>query len=149
MSAERYASRSFGAKPYSCEHPWPEDCHIQCGDRGLVLVRGGKSYTTAFFEAFPRKPDTFIRREGKTVAEAEAKAWAALERYSECEHPAFERRKYKNGAGFCIECGMFKGGVFEPTTKCHICGEPTNWRHEGDVWTCKGCSTARGESEEV
>jgi hypothetical protein len=73
--AARHARKSFG-EPYLCRMDWPEDCPVQCGDRGVVLpssalgdalgdpakapevisaVLGGplppKSYRTAFFEA--------------------------------------------------------------------------------------------------
>lgn len=64
---------------------WPENCYVQWGDSGIVFT-GGKgisedinilsSYVTAFFEAFPRDPDTFIRGEGTTIEEAERKAFA-------------------------------------------------------------------------
>ena len=48
-------------------HPWPADCYVQGGDRGVVLTEDG-SYWTAFVEAFP---GTFIRGEGVTIADAE------------------------------------------------------------------------------
>jgi hypothetical protein len=93
---------------------WPDDCYVQWGDTGVVFRRKehGGSYETAFFEAFPG--DTFIRGEGKTVAEAEAHAFAQFIRFSACSGHDFERRNYTNGAGFCKHCGMFKGKAFEP-----------------------------------
>lgn len=137
------ARRSFG-QAYECQKDWPEDCFVQCGDNGLVLKGGMEktlgsktigeavdnlkehySYTTAFFEAFPRTPETFIRGEGATVEEAEEKAWKAYEKFSACEHPEFEKRKYRNGAGFCVKCGMFKSRAFEPWEQCVVCGKPT------------------------
>lgn len=95
---------------------WPENCYIQWGGRGVSLRRKeeGGSYMTAFFEAFPRNPDTFIRGEGATVAEAEQSAFDKLTRYQACSGHEFERRGYTNGAGFCKHCGMFKSKAFEP-----------------------------------
>ena len=60
---------------------WPEDCLVQWGDRGLVLRRekSGGSYTTAFFEAFPNNPQTFIRGEGVCIEEAERLAFKQFE----------------------------------------------------------------------
>lgn len=88
-------------------YPWPEDLYLQGGKHGLVLTESGNDYTTAFVEAFPDR--TFIRGEGKTVAEAEDAAWAQYQRMVHCpkhpEHGPFERRQYRNGAGFCTECG--------------------------------------------
>jgi hypothetical protein len=69
-------------------------------------------YRTAFFEAFLKDPNTFIRGEGKTVAEAEAHAWAQLERIRACPGHDFETRGYTNGCGFCKHCALFMSGVF-------------------------------------
>ncbi|MGE7622931.1 hypothetical protein ACQKMD_07700 [Viridibacillus sp. NPDC096237] len=70
---------------------------IQGGDRGLVGTREG-TYITAFVEPFPKNPNTFIRGEDKTVAEAETKSWEKYQRIINCSKLAFERRGYKNGA---------------------------------------------------
>jgi len=138
------ARKGFG-KPYDCKKDWPENCFVQCGGDGLVLRSGSMeevleseglsetienlakntSYTTAFFEAFPRNPDTFIRGEGTTIEEAEDNAFSKFEKYSACDHPEFEKRDYKNGYGFCVKCGMGSSGAFEPEYKCRICGQPT------------------------
>ncbi len=114
------------AEPYTPAAAWPEDCYVQWGSDGVVLSRSKGSYRTAFFEAFPSEPATFIRGEGATVAEAEAKAFAAFEHYRACAGHEFERRGYTNGAGFCKHCGLFASKAFEPTTLCHVCGTPTN-----------------------
>jgi hypothetical protein len=87
---------------------------VQWGGRGLVFVEDGDNYRTAFFEAFTKEPDTFIRGEGSSVEEAEADAFQKYERYRACENHEFERRKYRNGAGFCKHCGLFKSQCFEP-----------------------------------
>lgn len=115
---------------YECIYKWDEDCYVQSGDVGLVFD-GDTSYTTAFFEAFPQSPKTFIRGEGKSIEEAEAMAWSELQRYRECKKHEFERRGYSNGAGFCKHCGLFKSHVFEPLTKCVVCNKATN--HAVDV----------------
>jgi hypothetical protein len=77
-------------------------------------LKDSSYYKTAFFEAFPENPRTFIRGEGKTVKEAEEKAWEKLQGYLACEGHEFERRNYKNGVGFCKYCNMFKSHAFKP-----------------------------------
>lgn len=99
-------------------HPWPEDVHLQGGKRGLVLVRGGGSYRTAFVEASPA--ETFLRGEGATVEEAEDAAWAKYQKVLECDgtgqpHGPFEPRQYDNGSGFCTRCGAWFTDVCEPS----------------------------------
>ena len=151
------ARRGFAQEPYDCQYEWADDCFVQCGGSGIVLNGGlektlgsktvgeivdnlkeNYSYTTAFFEAFPRNPDTFIRGEGATIEEAETKAWNAFMKFSACEHPEFEKRKFRNGAGFCVKCGMFKSKAFKPWEKCVVCKKPTFY-HQVDENTvmCK------------
>lgn len=154
----RQARNSFD-KPYDCKLEWPEDCGLQCGGTGIVLASGSlektlvadeplnelsrsladkKSYITAFFEAFPKNPDTFIRGEGKTIEEAEKQAWDQLQKHLQCPGHEFERRTYKNGAGFCKHCDLFKPKAFEPETKCCICQTPTNYScDKKDLWYCQ------------
>jgi hypothetical protein len=97
-------------------HPWPEDCYVQGGRRGVVIVDGGKSYRTAFVEAFPLDPNTFLRGEGTTLAEAEDDCWRQYQTYRSCidergAHGPFEARQYTNGAGFCVHCGTWLNNV--------------------------------------
>lgn len=96
--------------------PWPEDLIVQGGASGVVVVRGGENYRTAFVEVFP--PKSFIRGEGPTVADAEKAAWEQYQRMVTCpghpEHGPFNRRHYHNGAGFCEKCGCWFSGVLEP-----------------------------------
>lgn len=98
-------------------HPWPTDCKVQGGARGVVFM-DGDLYRTAFVEAFP---GTFIRGEGKTIAEAEDACWAGYERLAACPHDrGFDRRDYVNGSGFCRACGTwFASDVtgFDPLPK--------------------------------
>lgn len=51
---------------WPCAFPWPEDCFCQAGHSGVVFTKSGH-YRTAFFEAFPKNPNTFIRGEGSTI----------------------------------------------------------------------------------
>lgn len=129
---------------YVLTRPWPLDCMVQAGSSGLVVLRGtGDSYTTAFFEAFPLNPATFLRGEGPTVADAEDAAWVKYQKVQSCPGSRgheFETRGYRNGAGFCIHCGMFASGVFDVKVvghPCKVCGVGTNWVNEGDDWFCK------------
>lgn len=125
-----------GAEPSACgaglreitrtgemaKYPWPEDVMIQGGKKGIVFNRDGSDYLTAFVEAFP--PDTFLRGEGASVAEAEEKCWAKYQRYVNCdgggEHGPYEPRQYENGAGFCVKCGGWFSGVCEPSRKVQV-----------------------------
>ena len=92
---------------------WPEDCVVQWGERGIV-ISNDRTRQTAFFEAFPTDPTTFIRGEGASIPEAEASAFAQFRRYLDCPEHLVERRGYRNGAGLCISCGLFISGAFEP-----------------------------------
>lgn len=93
------------------QHPWPADTYLQGGERGIVLVEGGTSYSTAFVEAFPRSPDTFLRGEGATIADAEDDCWQKYQKLAACpahpEHGPFEPRGYRNGSGFCTRCNTW------------------------------------------
>ena len=121
-------------------HPW--NCFCQAGDNGSVFTHKEPFvYHTAFFEAFPREPlSTFIRGEGKDIVEAEERAWEEWQRALICKEHIWERRGYRNGAGFCKNCGAFKPQAFEPLEKCVICGEATYYHStENDKWYCEKC----------
>lgn len=121
---------------------WPEDCTVQWGDVGLVVCRekDKENYLTAFFEAFPVEPRTFIRGEGKTIVEAEANAFAKLERYQACAGHEFEMGTFLNGAGICKHCRMFSSKAIEPIYPCHTCGELTWHSHDQEGrYFCKPC----------
>jgi hypothetical protein len=114
VETEHVARKSFGVSvPATCE--WPHDCLIQCGDSGVVFVEGGDNYQTAFWEAFPETPSTFIRGEGATIQEAEQNCFAQYQRILACPEHEFERGRYESGAGICKHCKLFLSGVFEPT----------------------------------
>jgi len=120
----------FGSKTanafYQCVFEWPEECSVQCGERGIVISPNG-NYRTAFFEAFPKDPRTFIRGQGETIELAERAAWDKYQRIMSCGNHEFERRGYKNGSGFCKYCDLFKSNVFEPSEHCVVCNQPTYW----------------------
>lgn len=139
-----------GHETYECQYDWPEDCECQFGTRGVVYTGGRPTdmledplmsvvtvlapeamrevnprpyYTTAFFEAFPRSPNTFIRGEGETVAAAEEAAWRKFQKATGCPGHEFEARGYTNGLGFCKHCNMSQIGVMPPSVSCVGCGQ--------------------------
>lgn len=99
------------------------DVHLTGGAKGIV----GTSTGDYFVEVYPKNLRTFIRGEGKTVAEAEIDAWEQYQRILNCQNHEFERKGYKNGAGIFKHCNLFKRGVFEPSEKCVICNCSTFW----------------------
>lgn len=158
-------------------HPWPADCGIQGGDNGIVFTNGAMSeafentdkgieviaaagglvnppgsYRTAFFEAFPRNPSSFLRGEGKTLAEAEDDCWKAWQRILSCPGHEFERHQYRCGAGICRHCDLFSTSAFLTILDhCVVCGEASNGTIGGpDLhgrMHCKRCYPLIPESE--
>lgn len=139
---------------YQPKYEWPSNCKTQWGGDGIVIkgwdflgfMEGGmdsakevietktekeketeRFYRTAFFEAFPRDPNTFIRGEGETIEDAEKSAWYQFQKVSACDHPEYDRRGYQNGAAFCATCGFFNPYYSEPVSTCCICGVNTYW----------------------
>ncbi|WP_195391070.1 hypothetical protein [Clostridium perfringens] len=55
---------------YRLVHEW-KNWTIHCSNTGIVFNSKGDCYETAFFEVYPKDPDTFIRGQGKTINEAE------------------------------------------------------------------------------
>lgn len=106
-------------KIYELQHPWPE-FKIQANGTGVVL--GEAPYLTAFFEAFPREPSTFIRGEGVDVQTAENEAWEKYQRILACPNHEYKRHN-NDGAGICIHCGLFQQNVLPCLNKCVICGK--------------------------
>lgn len=92
---------------------WPATFYLQGGKYAGVRPNSNGSLVLAFVEVFPTTPRTFLRREGTTVAEAEAACWEAWQAIVSCpRHPGhgpFERRDYRNGSGFCVHCGGWFG----------------------------------------
>lgn len=146
--------RMSSGPTYDSKYDW--DCSCQGGSSGIVLPSGSfdkvfggdplngliegmsskESYTTAFFEAFPNKPRTFIRGEGKTIEEAEESCWQKYQKILICNHE-MERRNRTDGYGYCKHCS-YSSTVFEPLTKCCKCGETTAYSQDyRGKWYCK------------
>lgn len=139
-------TRTIDYGRHQLKHQWPADCLIQGGSAGLV-VSPKNTYRTAFVEAFPRDPDTFIRGEGATIADAEDAAWARFQKYQACPHSSgYDRRGYINGAGFCKSCGMFRSDVFdlvEIGSVCCVCGAPYWTQVAGEMYCQEHTPNAR------
>lgn len=114
------ARKSIGQE-YVCLKPWAEDTFVQCGEKGVVFSKNG-NYATAFFEAFPKMPSTFIRGEGKTVEEAEAKAFEKYTKIIDCSNHEMVRRG-NSEHGICKHCGLFLSNCLAPLKSCDICGK--------------------------
>lgn len=165
----KLASKSFG-DPYECLKNWPEDCGVQCGGHGIVLPANSiekvftsdkpltelataatkkESYTTAFFEAFPKEPSCFIRGEGKTIEEAEEKAFNKFQKILECPGHEFEPRGRKDGYGYCKHCNLSMSGVLPILNKCCKCKIPTNWTTDDKgKYYCRKHGRTRPKSKE-
>ena len=130
-------ARNSSNKPYDCKKDWPEDCFVQCGDKGLVISRSSDSYTTAFFEAFPKNPSCFLRGEGANIEEAEEDCWNRYLKVKSCDHE-MERRDRTDGYGYCKHCS-YSSMVFEPLTRCCKCGIPSrdNVDYKGNYYCGK------------
>ena len=105
---------------------WPEDCMVQWG-HGIIPA-------VPFFEAFPQ--GTFIRGEGKDIAEAEARAFAQWRRDQGCAHlwgrlhPS-GKVTYTNGAAWCCKCGGFRSRMFNEVVVLGHWRKPlTIWEHD-------------------
>ena len=96
---------------YQPVQAWPEDCTVQWG-HGIIPA-------VPFFEAFI--PGTFIRGEGKDIAEAEERAFAQYIKEHGCDHIWGRQRPggnlYTNGAGWCRRCKAFRTKMFPPISK--------------------------------
>jgi len=124
----------FQSEFHECQHDWPEDCFVQCGNEGIVLTPKG-SYNTAFFEAFPKNPNTFIRGEGKEIPEAENNCWQHWQKILKCSKHEYKHHGL-DGHGLCIHCGMFASNVLEPIAKCCKCGSK-RYSTIDDIHYCK------------
>lgn len=116
----KIASKSFG-EGYKCNQEWPESVYVQCGDKGVVFSKNG-NYRTAFFEAFPKFPETFIRGEGSTVEEAELKAFEQYSKIMNCQQHEMVRKKESEN-GTCKHCGLTLINCLPPLSSCSQCGK--------------------------
>lgn len=133
----------WDGEPVETQHPWPDDTTlIQGGQKGVVMSRSG-NYRTAYVEIFGPRTG-FIRGEGETLALAEDACWAKAQHVLGCTRHEYESRGYKNGGGFCKNCGHFGDDAFTPEQLgvfCAACGVPTFWHsddHEtvGEFFVC-------------
>lgn len=104
---------------YLCQKEWPEDAKLQYGEKGLV-IKGNESYTTAFFEVFYK--DEFVRGEGRDAQEAEAKAFALLDKRLSCDH-IYEPWSKKPSTGICTLCGKLHPLLYTSPYHCEVCGQ--------------------------
>lgn len=121
-------------------HDWPANCRLHAWGGGLVIAADGSAYGTAFFEAFPRDPDTLLRGQGATIDDAEDDAWAKWQQRCRCPGHEFEPRGYRNGAGICRHCDLFAADVFTAQDLgmvCSVCAIPANYEFVGDDSWCR------------
>jgi len=125
---------------YVCQKDWPENCSVQGDGTGIVISKKKGVRETAFFEAFPAAPnDTFIRGEGVTIDEAEAQAFAILEKYLACPGHEFER-KDERGTGVCKHCTIQISNALESTRECEYCkGSDASIIGDDDEYFCAKC----------
>lgn len=149
----------FGKQEYVCQFPWPSNCWVQGDNDGIVLTdvsieeaitnpqtaqdvltRKVAHYSTAFFEAFPKDPSTFIRGEGSTLEEAEAACWKQLRTIQACPQHEFERKGRKDGYVYCKKCAL-SGLFFDPLHPCSGCNK-TQYKYYGSDKNDRGfCQT--------
>ncbi len=96
---------------YMTQHNWPKNCNLRYGHKS----------STNFFEVMLKNSHVvYIKEEGRSIKEAEKKAWNKYQLMSKCRH-TFERKSYKSGVGICRQCGGIKFDVFrriEETCPC-------------------------------
>ena len=133
-------STSYGGDEI-CRHPWPAETKLQGSESGLVLCDNGQYYNTAFFEAFPHygSLSTFLRGEGATLHEAEAKAWEKHQKILSCREHQWTRNvngDYReDGYAQCELCGL-KAEALTPLTLCKTCERPTKLEMNNGVFLC-------------
>lgn len=125
----------------TARHPWPDDCYVHGGERSPRVNAFGQIVRVFFVEALPRHPlPTYLWGEGPSIEAAEDDAWALFGRYQSCPHPAFEPRQWRNGSGFCVECGLWFPAVL-PAEEVDIAaplparvtsGDPSIWPDGAD-----------------
>lgn len=115
---------------------WSDGTYVQWG------TSQPREDRDTFFEVFPDNPSTIIHCKGKTLEEAEIKAWKLYQNYLNCPNHQFEKRDYRNGAGVCKHCNLFKSSVFEPSEICCQCGINCYFGQDNTGnWWCENCAT--------
>jgi hypothetical protein len=110
--------------PKPAAHAWPGDTQLQ-----YTYHPNGRKDTPYYIEVFPTNPSTMITGRGQNLMEAETAAWNRYIKTIGCNNHEWEKRGYRNGAGFCIHCNLFQSKVFEPSENCHLCNIPTFYTH--------------------
>lgn len=143
----------YNKQPINLLYPWGA-IFVQGGSNGIVFQHNGPAYRTAYFEAFPKmfflprrfksasgEPfnlkwadniGLFIRGEGPTIRHAEVSCRLKLNRIRNGHRHVMDRLDRTDGYAYCKRCS-FSETMFDPTTKCHVCGEKTNWQMENFV----------------
>lgn len=152
--------RMSSGPEYDSKYEW--NCFCQGGGNGIVLPSNSfnkvfnsdkpleqlaeeslddETYFTAFFEAFPKNPNCFLRGEGKTIEDAEENCWQKYQKILNCNHE-MERRGRTDGYAYCKYCS-YSSTVFEPLTKCCKCKTPTAYAvdHRGKYYCKKHAAT--------
>lgn len=131
---KKYVKKNFTGI-YELKHDWPIDT--------VWNVNGGQGecYTEVFINT-PYNAKTYDAAHGKTHEECEDILWDRYQKYINCnhefskDHPKYGH--YKNGAGFCVKCGIFKTNIFEPEYICQQCGKHAN-PYNKERTLCKSC----------
>lgn len=119
------------SNPQPATLDWPEGTTLQYTYHPNKTT--GKPY---YIEAFTKQPYTMFTAHGKTLKEVETLAWKSYRKAIECENHEWEARNYRNGAGFCKHCNLFRSGVLPIKEKCAICNERTYYTYYID-WYCE------------
>ena len=104
------------------------------------------SYRTAFFEAFPKVIDDFVRGEGSTLDEAEKDCWERYQKILNCPKHEYVPSFYKDGQGVCKHCRHFAQSVLPLLRVCIICSAKVYGESEGKTYCEKHfADTAEGK----
>lgn len=118
MIHSSFSGSTVALQPWGEAFPEESAMLIQGGDMGIVFSSSG-NYTTAFVEVFPRYINdgdrvfsSFIRGEGKDMAEAELKAFEKVTKAKNCGVHDWNPKGRTDGCGYCNKCGVFDSDAF-------------------------------------